>query len=69
MKLKNKVIKISCGFMAITGIAINSSCESFLDIDKYIYDQVTIDSVFISKDRLTQYINGSSSFLPDESMI
>ena len=69
MKFKNKVIKISCGFMAIVGIAINSSCESFLDINKYIYDQVTIDSVFISKDRLTQYINGSSSFLPDESMI
>ena len=34
MKLKNKVIKISCGFLAIAGIAINSSCESFLDINK-----------------------------------
>ncbi len=46
-----------------------SSCESFLDIDSYINDQVTIDSVFTSKTRILQYINGAASFLPDESKI
>lgn len=71
--MKNKLISKTCGFFcgltALAGIATFSSCESFLDIDKYVYDQITIDSVFVSKERLLQYINGAASYLPDESIL
>lgn len=66
---KLKAYGFICGFIALVGTASFSSCESFLDIDKYVYDQVTIDSVFGSKERLLQYINGAASYLPDESRL
>lgn len=34
-----------------------------------MYDQVTIDSIFVSKERVLQYINGASGFLPEESRL
>lgn len=46
-----------------------SSCENFLDIDEYIYDRTTIDSVFISKLKLIEYMNGTSAFLPADGML
>ncbi len=45
------------------------SCEDYLDIDEYIYDKVTIDSIFVSKQRVLEYINGTASFLYDESKL
>ena len=69
--MKNNLISKTCGFFcgltALAGIATFSSCENFLDIDKYVYDQITIDSVFVSKERLLQYINGAAAYLPNES--
>ena len=46
--------------------AMFSSCESFLDIDEYIYDRTTIDSVFSDKVKLFEYINGIVTDLPNE---
>lgn len=46
-----------------------SSCENYLDIDKYVYDQTTIDSIFLSKSRTEQYINGAAALLFDESLL
>lgn len=45
---------------------IFSSCENYLDIDEYIYDRTTIDSVFASKIKLFEYINGIVAFLPND---
>jgi len=46
-----------------------SSCEDYLDIDKYVYDQTTIDSIFLSKTRTEQYINGAAALLFNESLL
>lgn len=46
---------------------IMGSCENYLDIEKYVYDQTTLDSIFLSRERTEQYINGAASLLPDES--
>ncbi len=48
---------------------IFSSCENFLDIDEYIYDRTTIDSVFVSKLKLMEYMNGTAAFLPNEGLL
>ncbi len=44
-----------------------TSCEKYLDIDKYVYDKMTIDSIFASSTRILQYINGTAAYLPNES--
>ena len=44
-----------------------TSCESYLDIDKYVYDKMTIDSIFANRTRIIQYVNGTAAYLPDES--
>lgn len=36
---------------------------------KYVYDQTTLDSIFLSRARTEQYINGAASLLPDESLL
>lgn len=59
-----KISKIVLPFFAGAALFSFTSCESFLDIDEYINDQVTIDSVFVSKTRVLQYINGAASFSP-----
>lgn len=46
-----------------------SACESFIDIDKYIYEKTTLDSIFVSKERTLQYINGTAEFLPNETIL
>ena len=46
-----------------------TSCESYLDIDKYVYDKMTIDSIFTKRTRILQYINGTAAYLPDESQL
>ena len=46
-----------------------SSCENYLDIEKYVYDQTTLDSIFLSRSRTEQYINGASNLLPNESLL
>lgn len=68
-RFKLKTCGFICGFIALAGAVSFTSCESFLDIDKYVYDQVTIDSIFVSKERVLQYINGASGFLPEESRL
>lgn len=67
--LTRKTARWALALLACAGMTVLNSCESFLDIDSYINDQVTIDSVFTSKTRVLQYINGAASFLPDESKI
>lgn len=58
----------SRGFFALMLIALAfASCEKYIDIDKYVYDKMTIDSIFVSRTRTLQYINGTTGYLKDES--
>lgn len=67
--MKKKIISflttgvfIGVFFMSITF----HSCEDYLDIDEYIYDRTTIDSVFTSRIKLMEYINGIVAYLPND---
>lgn len=53
--------------LGINGMFV--SCERYLDIDEYIYDRTTIDSVFLSKVKLLEYINGAVACMPNEGNI
>lgn len=45
------------------------SCEKYLDIEKYVYDQTTLDSIFLSRTRTEEYINGAAALIIDESKL
>ena len=65
-----KIRQYSCKVVTVmAGIIMFSSCEDFIDVDQYFYDKVTIDSVFVSKEKTIQYLNGTASYLLDESKI
>jgi starch-binding outer membrane protein, SusD/RagB family len=56
------------GFLVLFLCAIAfTSCEKYIDIDEYVYDKMTIDSIFISKTRTFEYINGTAEYLKNES--
>ena len=59
--------KIASLVAIATASMMMGSCENYLDIEKYVYDQTTLDSIFLSRERTEQYINGAASLLPDES--
>lgn len=44
------------------------SCD-FLNVDRYIDDMTSLDSVFSRKNLLDQYINGAAAYLNDESRL
>jgi hypothetical protein len=50
-------------------IGIVSCKKSYLDVNDYIYDFVSLDSVFASQSKLLQYINGIASYLPAEDRL
>lgn len=66
MKLKNTLVALVASALACGGF---TSCESYLDVDKYFYDMTSLDSIFARKQLLTQYINQASSLLPHEEKI
>ena len=45
------------------------SCEDYLDVTEYVYEQTTMDSIFLSKARTEQYINGAAALLVNESSL
>src|SRR5690606_20677979 len=55
--------------LVASGILVFSSCEKYIDIDEYVYDKMTIDSIFASKSRILEYINGTASLLKDEQKL
>lgn len=46
-----------------------TSCEGYLDTDKYFYNQTSLDSVFQRKDLLMQYLNSASSYIPADDQL
>lgn len=72
-KINNKrtqsVPKLFALAIVLISVFTFSSCEQYLDIEKYVYDQTTLDSIFLSKSRTEQYINGAANLLRDESCL
>jgi len=66
MKIK-KWICIKWFSVLFVSVLAFTSCESYLDIDKYVYDKMTIDSIFVNRSRILQYVNGTAAYLKDES--
>lgn len=66
--MTNIYSKLLCLAIILITICTLSSCEDYLDIDKYVYDQTTLDSIFLSKTRTEQYINGAAQHLIDETI-
>lgn len=62
VKIFNRILLLLC-----SGTLLLSSCEKYIDIDEYVYDKMTIDSIFVSKSRVLEYINGTAAYLKDES--
>lgn len=42
------------------------SCTDFLDVDDYFKQTTQMDSIFIRKSLMEEYINGASAYLPNE---
>lgn len=64
--MKNNIfLRIATGVALWCGIGSTQSC-SFLDIDQYIYDLPSMDSVFMRKETTLQYLANVYSFLPDD---
>lgn len=65
---RNRLSIISTGLLLIMFVLSMTfhSCQGYLDIDEYIYDRTTIDSVFSSRIKLMEYVNGILPFLPTE---
>lgn len=58
----------SLGFIvvSIAVTSIFSSCNDYLNVDDYIEQMTSLDSVFSRKSLLEQYINGAGGYLPNE---
>ncbi|MFT4071086.1 MAG: RagB/SusD family nutrient uptake outer membrane protein [Dysgonamonadaceae bacterium] len=64
-KLRNIRYTLLCISMSFLFL---NSCN-YLEIDEYIYDRQTLDSVFLRQDLIKQYLNGAASYLPNESKL
>ena len=51
-------------FMASAISTTFTSCESFLDIDEYVYDMTSLDSIFTRKSQLEKYISAAANNFP-----
>ncbi|MFA5328092.1 MAG: RagB/SusD family nutrient uptake outer membrane protein [Prolixibacteraceae bacterium] len=54
-------------FALLLSVIVFTSCEKYIDIDEYVYDKTTIDSIFTSKTKTFEYINGTAAYLKNES--
>jgi hypothetical protein len=66
MKMKSWTYNLVFLVLLLCTLAF-TSCEKFIDIDKYVYDKMTIDSIFLSKTKTLQYISGTAAYLKNES--
>jgi hypothetical protein len=67
MKIKNWTYSRGILFLLLLSVITFTSCEDYIDIDEYVYDKMTIDSIFVSKTKTFQYINGTAEILKNES--
>ena len=69
MKKMSEVLYNAILLFFVSLILVFNSCNEYLDIEQYVYDQTTMDSIFLSKARTEQYINGAAELLIDESIL
>ena len=55
--------------MAVTALPLATSCESYLDVDKYFQDMASLDSIFVRKSNLMAYLNATSACLPNDDAL
>jgi len=61
---------ILLGVIASTAMTIGfTSCDDYLNVDKYFYNQTDLDSIFSRKSLLMEYMNAASSYLPNDDHI
>lgn len=46
-----------------------TSCDDYLNTDKYFYNQTSLDSIFQRKSLLMQYLNSASSYIPADDQL
>lgn len=63
---KNLLMQIGAGALLLMSVMSTQSCD-YLDIDPYINDLQTLDSVFQRRETTRQYLANVYSFLPDYS--
>jgi hypothetical protein len=61
MKTKHILLGVIASITMVAGL---SSCDDYLNTDKYFYNQTSLDSVFQRKSLLMQYLNAASGYLP-----
>ncbi len=66
MKIINWTYSRGLLLLLLSAIAF-ASCEKYIDIDEYVYDKTTIDTIFVSKTKTFEYINGTAEILKNES--
>lgn len=66
MKAKYIITGVIASMLAVPTF---TSCEDYLDTDKYFYDQTSLDSVFQRKSLLMEYLNGASSYIPADDQL
>ena len=65
--IKKAIVLFS--LVSIVGIGGFTSCNDYLDVDEYIDQMTSIDSVFTRKTLLLQYLNGAAGYLPHEGKL
>ena len=61
---------ILLGVIASASMVVGfTSCDDYLNTDKYFYNQTSLDSIFQRKSLLMQYLNAASSYLPAEDKL
>lgn len=61
---------ILLGVIASASMVVGfTSCDDYLNTDKYFYNQTSLDSVFQRKSLLMQYLNAASSYLPADDQL
>lgn len=66
--MKNKHYILGFAAALTMGFAF-VSCDSYLDTDKYFYNQTSLDSIFQRKSLLMQYLNSASSQVPADDQL
>lgn len=69
MKKINKLMRALLLTLVATLAIGFQSCNSYLDVDEYIDQMTSLDSVFSRKALLVKYVNGAAHFSPNEGNI
>jgi hypothetical protein len=66
--MNNKQTHLPIIFLSLLSFiaTVNISCTDYLNVDEYIDQMTSLDSVFSRGSLLEQYINGAAAYIPNE---